>query len=325
MSTKIFNGLVIDKPLSLREAADITKRMRARIEPLAQSKVEDFLVRLAVGAMDKVAFGASVSESARLDLSPRSFAWRAWDERREKLATSGMADPAVDLGFELLFIPGPRGKTLCMHYSSERSWVDIFTQEAGARDFSYWNNTDAPEGMDPREWRARKKAWDEALAPFHGVPDGAGVKVNFSPAHVGQTYRPSMDVLVARAFELTDLAPARRAAELVEVIDFNAYAKEREAIEKLPEDANERSRALIGFSMDWRELTRSEGNPRREIQERLAQSLIAALPLINPETLALPLGELRARFEPTRRALEERDAMDAALRAPEERSRRPKL
>ena len=41
--------------------------------------------------------------------------------------------------------------------------IEILQEHPGLEKYGYWNNTDAPEDMDPREWTRRSKVWDEIL------------------------------------------------------------------------------------------------------------------------------------------------------------------
>ena len=54
---------------------------------------------------------------------------------------------------------------------------DEFFKFTGMEDFSYWNNTEAPDGITEDEWEMRGQAWDDAIPSWIPSVDGYGYSV----------------------------------------------------------------------------------------------------------------------------------------------------
>lgn len=52
-----------------------------------------------------------------------------------------------------------KGWMYCILYGEPFLW-DKFTLPAGVEDYCYWNNTDEPDNVSRRQWKAREKTWD---------------------------------------------------------------------------------------------------------------------------------------------------------------------
>jgi hypothetical protein len=84
-----------------------------------------------------------------------------------------------DFGFSISLLQGP-GKLLGIPYAQHKEFKKLLEELPGYKEYGYWNNTDAPDGMCARTWGSRKKAWDSALSK---VKSGSSV-----PALNGMTF-----------------------------------------------------------------------------------------------------------------------------------------
>lgn len=55
----------------------------------------------------------------------------------------------------------PKGRFIYgVPFGAQRGWGDAWAALPGIEEYGYWNNTDPPDGMKPREWARRKRTWD---------------------------------------------------------------------------------------------------------------------------------------------------------------------
>ncbi len=60
------------------------------------------------------------------------------------------------------------GSILVTIRSSNRS-EDLFKTIPGVEDFRYWDNTDKPDSISKKEWKNRRKVWNEVIEKAEGV------------------------------------------------------------------------------------------------------------------------------------------------------------
>lgn len=58
-------------------------------------------------------------------------------------------------------------------FADDGKLIEIVLKNKWVRDFSYWNNSDQPEGMSDKEWEMRAKVWNDIFKK-EGTPSEAG-------------------------------------------------------------------------------------------------------------------------------------------------------
>jgi len=163
MSTKIYEGLILRKPLEkvypeLVKAFDI-------IRALALRQMVDRLIRSTIATLDARALGIPLpplpAESTGEIVSTEKFRERLEREKEDWACCLCIAPDA--------------GDTLLLPFLDSESLAALKTL-LPVQDYCYFNNTDRPEDVTDAEWKLRKKRWARVLR----FDDMAG---NGVPAH----------------------------------------------------------------------------------------------------------------------------------------------
>lgn len=139
MSTCIYQGFRLNTD-SFAEALRLVEAFRPWVNLQAEKRLEDFMRNLVVS-------GKSPSEARR-----------AWRDLREQSRKDGTREPDVDTDFSISLIPA-EGGVQGIVFTEHHDWYTAWCAQPGVEEFSYWDNTDRPTGMDMSHWQARKQAW----------------------------------------------------------------------------------------------------------------------------------------------------------------------
>ena len=78
---------------------------------------------------------------------------------------------AADIGYSVVMLP----HQLVLVFSEYESYREALLASGTVTEFGYWDNTDAPEGMDDDEWSSRRALWSSALGNFDKAPSEVGL------------------------------------------------------------------------------------------------------------------------------------------------------
>lgn len=81
-----------------------------------------------------------------------------WQDFRREIRQKQASISHADTDFTVVLIPSA-GQLLGIVYTAHQDWYQQWCQHPGVQEYSYWDNTDEPEGMSEQEWDARAKAW----------------------------------------------------------------------------------------------------------------------------------------------------------------------
>jgi hypothetical protein len=97
----------------------------------------------------------------------------------QKQAKNGIRVPMVDTEFKLVLFPHSEHNWLGMCFTEQEHWYEEFLKYELIEDFSYWNNTDYPDGMTTEEWENRWKVWKSVLGgDGNGIPAQHGFTID---------------------------------------------------------------------------------------------------------------------------------------------------
>lgn len=199
MSTKIINGFRFQSR-DLVEIHDLVAAWRKTLASRHRADLAELIADMCVDIIDGNA------------MEPMRFAGKSpYDEARSEIRTrqkeilgSGSRDPQVDFDFEVSILPH-EGSVYGMVFSERQKWIDLWMDQDGLEDYSYWNNTDRPDDVTDAEWECRGKTWDAILlANPAGTPGMAGFTAQcadrFNKPEVAEIMRsiPTFESRVAR-------------------------------------------------------------------------------------------------------------------------------
>ena len=80
-------------------------------------------------------------------------------------------------GASVVIHEGPRGSTLLQLYGNNAAVRDYLAGQLDqiGTDYSYWNNSDRPDEVTARQWKARGQVWDRLFAES-GIPSEVGLQ-----------------------------------------------------------------------------------------------------------------------------------------------------
>lgn len=153
MSTKIYNGIVIDTT-NLHEVMRIVDNFR----PFVQRESEKMMDRFFAGVPDE------------------STAWQLWLQC-QKEAKAGKRLTCCDTEFSLLIFPPYHSQFYGIVYTDQPDWFDAFLDQPLVSEYGYWNNSDDyPDGVTEADWQVRRRTWDEIVG--ERTPSMSGFSVD---------------------------------------------------------------------------------------------------------------------------------------------------
>lgn len=155
MSTKVYNGFKF-KSSDMIDIHTAIMDFRMELEALHLRALAELYAKLAVQMIDKAAMvpGKHAGES------PLVKAWENVITRQKEIKKTGGRDPDVDFDFSLSILPF-RGEVYGIVYTEKSAWRDLWLEKDFVEDFSYWNNSDRPEGLSKDDWKHRSDVWHD--------------------------------------------------------------------------------------------------------------------------------------------------------------------
>ena len=202
MSIKIYNGFKFETS-DIQDVMLYVGGWRSRIEAMAADKGNARLSQMIAKAIDDADMIKARDETRVVELdhrSPRSYFKSQIMEKWRESKAAGLRYPMFDFDMDVDIIPfgdAFYGVVRTDQREWPKAWLDGSDKIS---DFSYWNNSDEPEGVTPEEWEQRGLVWEQML-------DAAG----WRPAYAGFTctilQTDSVLYRIGRAEELVELQP----------------------------------------------------------------------------------------------------------------------
>lgn len=163
MSTKLYYGFRLPAGADPFAFADLVRREAGPVRDMLDARL---IARRAAVRIDDAHVGTAEAPAGASQRDAISWAyWAILDEqmgmRRDGKTEELGYDPhslTVALGRD------PRtGRILGYPLADHNDLRDAVLGLPGVEEYGYWNNTDRPEGVTSRQWRARERAWRRVL------------------------------------------------------------------------------------------------------------------------------------------------------------------
>ncbi|NTF16817.1 hypothetical protein G6L37_00060 [Agrobacterium rubi] len=169
MSTKIFTGFRF-RSQNLFEIHDMVSRWRELLAERHRADLAKLIADMSSDLIDR----NTADPSKFAGKTPYSEVRSEIRTRQKEILGSGSRDPDVDFDFELSLLPHG-GNVYGMAFCERQSWIDLWMAQGWVEDFSYWNNSDRPDGVSCDDWDARAETWTQILSSNPaGTPGMAG-------------------------------------------------------------------------------------------------------------------------------------------------------
>lgn len=173
MSTKIYTGFRLNAR-TMRDAVDGLGKVSARCEALIVERQARHVAQVATQLIDERALaglpGYPEVATTETSFSPARMAWDLLDDRQAEVRKTRRRDPDVD--YEVIFrVWLCRQTNAFVGYvaSEEASAIlEVLYKSRVGHEYGYWNNTDAPEHLNERQWKKRAKVWNALIAGKSG-------------------------------------------------------------------------------------------------------------------------------------------------------------
>ena len=179
MSTKIYNGFRINLT-SLPSIHKALLDLRAKLRPLQDAKVKRYVIQTAVAIFDQHTLNYPMPEGVSKHSTPMTYASSDYLKDVRRLKNTMERNPMVDTSFELAIIPVSAKVILGIPYVDDNDFLALLMKQDWVEEYGYWDNTDKPKHLTAREWTARGKMWDKALAPGNDIPAMAGLSADLT-------------------------------------------------------------------------------------------------------------------------------------------------
>ncbi len=156
MSTKIYHGCALPR-MELDDLFQFFKTFSVKAQALRKRLVIKRAANIAAETLDKRALytkhltGTDTALRIAIDTL----------HRIEKLLGQGNPDFKI-YGCTIGWAPTPT-RILALPFCDGNEMVDLWYQQPGVEPWGYWDNTDPPEDVSLKEFKARGKEWDVAL------------------------------------------------------------------------------------------------------------------------------------------------------------------
>lgn len=307
MSVKIYDGLMIERDLTLADARLMAGKLRARLDKLAESEQIEACARTALRNYDHAYFGLSGNGREEQGGSPLGVALEMLRSEREN-DERGLRS-FLPLGAQMCLFPLGNGRTLAMCYGA-KIYKEAFKKIAKAKDYGYWDNTDPLEDLPKGEWARRERDWKKALGrDFEATPAEAGLTAEIVSSKYKTWWTPEPAQMI-EALEGEEFCSHARSVRLAKEVLESKWVSAAE-----PKTGSQAYRTMESFKA-WIE---GAGSASFEALRALYQS---ELPGIDQQALRLPSGEIQALGAGSRARLEAAVLAEAALPSLEAKARR---
>lgn len=164
MSTKIYNGWLMDAKTLERAFEDLCEVVRPAFE------------RAALRRLKQLFPDAFTPHKQHTDGRFRFDVHAVGDLCRQAAASNFRAHSNLDFKAQVVLIPahtGPR-RILAMTFWEQNVYDLAWARSKAATEFGYWNNTERPERVTDAEWKLREKLWSRIMVP---AKDGLTVEL----------------------------------------------------------------------------------------------------------------------------------------------------
>ncbi|MCC5611436.1 hypothetical protein LC612_33020 [Nostoc sp. CHAB 5834] len=175
MSIKVYQGLAFAGG-GLKQTFRLLAAEKQHLQGLANSALANVLATRVCQVADDFAIARAIGgplgeETASLaGQAPYRVAVHGLYKDLDELRQSVYRDPEIDCSIAIQLYVRPSGHRVVARVVEERTkaWEYLCSQP-GVVDFSYYDNTDAPEDVSRQAWLSRKRAWtavDDQAAVF---------------------------------------------------------------------------------------------------------------------------------------------------------------
>lgn len=193
MSIKLYYGYKLPS-MSAYELQCFFEKLRKKLNKERDKMYDEALASEFISAFDSVWLGVidyegyknrfkhtlfTGDEYIKDKISLYNFVVENIRENYREIYKTGRRNPSYDFQFTVSVIP-TKDKTLCVIYTEQNEFREIWENMKEVEEYGYWNNTDQPEDVTDKEWRFREKEWEKALKNW-GPPVLAGFSWNMNP------------------------------------------------------------------------------------------------------------------------------------------------
>lgn len=179
MSTTIYNAVRFASGMNLTQVVQWCAQQRPAIQKAICDKQIQRLLYASVNAYDAAALAALGWAHPSKEFGETASALgmgyrRIRDQNDEDIRSNRRSDSA-----EIILFPHGRYVYGIVYMNEAQKFIDSHMSSGVMQDYSYWNNSDEPDGVSARQWNRRKQVWDEIFKDS-SVPAEVGVSVQLS-------------------------------------------------------------------------------------------------------------------------------------------------
>lgn len=158
MSTKIYNGFLLNNAKTLEDALLFSNSIRDDFEQMANEIWISNIIRIATKEYDYSTYKGNIEKNKSFIFS--AFRILAEDERKS-IATKQSSLSNVEM--ELCYFPiklKNKKRIVGIYFFGNRDMQNKFTALPEISEFAYYDNSDMPSDISLKEWNTRKKIWE---------------------------------------------------------------------------------------------------------------------------------------------------------------------
>jgi len=171
MSTKIYNGYIINKKMNLSDLFEFQDRVRKQIqEKFIEIYLKAFTKEL-VTLIDNICMAENVDEFIEkhkdicksIGFSAFSCTFNHIYDEYKKSKKTNLRTFFYDFDFSVTFHYTSTKKFLCLLFTEDREFKKIWDSQPEVQEYHYQDQTDKPDDIPQRMWTQRRNDWDRAL------------------------------------------------------------------------------------------------------------------------------------------------------------------
>ena len=173
MSTKIYNGARLPK-IDMQELLKFCKELQKKFEQAKYVGIRSSFAERFIRVLDR----ESMKSAEKVDFKKiRADTWNRFTDSIMQADMKKQRHPWDDFETSAVFFP-MKDKVLAIFYGDNKEMLDIW--EKNVEDYHYQDQSDRPEDVDAKGWKARKSDWDEVLLNGNGIPSQNGFTFKFT-------------------------------------------------------------------------------------------------------------------------------------------------
>lgn len=265
MSTKIYNGFILNSINTLEDAFIFAKELKPKLKSMADLYWLKMMVEISIAHLDTDLINNNVTLKSNISYWMDAYK-RIIEAETESIKTRTKSFTNVDVELALAPVQINKKKAIIgISFFGNRAMQEHFLKLPEVSEYAYYDNTDEPETISKADWEYRGKVWDsvfddsnyivgQSMFTIKLVPDDVRIITQDFIKENYATYIPTFEKRVESAAQELVLREAQDKGHIDKPSDYFGYINTTEYKDAI-EDTSTRVRNILPKEIELRRLT----------------------------------------------------------------------